>query len=101
MLSNTNEIHIDWIKENVSFFDEFKSYFDAFYLSHEINFRKPDAEIYEFVLKNHDLKPGECLFIDDTKENTDAAEALGIHTWNIDPTKEDVIELFKAKKELF
>lgn len=101
LLSNTNEIHIDWIKENVSFFDEFKSYFDAFYLSHEINFRKPDAEIYEFVLKNHDLNPEECLFIDDTKENTDAAEALGIHTWNIDPTKEDVIELFKAKKELF
>lgn len=101
LLSNTNELHIDWIKENVSFFDEFKSYFDAFYLSHEINFRKPDAEIYEFVLRNHDLNPQECLFIDDTKENTDAAEALGINTWNIEPTREDVIDLFTAKKELF
>lgn len=101
LLSNTNEIHIDWIKENVAFFEEFKSYFDAFYLSHEINFRKPDAEIYEFVLNKHDLKPEECLFIDDTQENTDAAEALGIHTWNIDPTKEDVINLFTAKENLF
>ncbi|PKD20251.1 haloacid dehalogenase [Salegentibacter salinarum] len=101
LLSNTNEIHIDWIKKNVSFFEDFKACFDAFYLSHEINFRKPDAEIYEFVLEKHDLKPQECLFIDDTRENTDAAEDLGIYTWNIEPTREDVIDLFTAKKELF
>lgn len=101
LLSNTNEIHIDWVKENVPFFEDFKASFDAFYLSHEINFRKPDAEIYEYVLEQHDLKPQECLFIDDTRENTEAAKNLGIHTWNIEPTREDVIDLFTAKKELF
>jgi len=101
LLSNTNEIHIDWIKENVSFFEDFKACFDAFYLSHEINFRKPDAEIYEFVLEQHNLKPQECLFIDDVKENTEAAKKLGIHTWNIDPSQEDVVDLFTARKELF
>jgi putative hydrolase of the HAD superfamily len=101
LLSNTNEIHIDWVKENVPFFEDFKACFDAFYLSHEINFRKPDAEIYEYVLEKHDLKPQECLFIDDTRENTEAAKNLGIHTWNIEPTREDVIDLFTAKKELF
>ena len=101
LLSNTNEIHIDWVKENVPFFEDFKACFDAFYLSHEINFRKPDAEIYEYVLEQHDLKPQECLFIDDTRENTDAAKKLGIHTWNIEPAREDVIDLFTAKKELF
>lgn len=101
LLSNTNEIHIDWVKKNVAFFEDFKACFDAFYLSHEINFRKPDAEIYEFVLQKHNLKPETCLFIDDTKENTEAAESLGIHTWNIEPTREDVIDLFTTKKELF
>ncbi len=101
LLSNTNEIHIDWVKENVPFYEDFKACFDAFYLSHEINFRKPDAEIYEFVLNKHELQPEECLFIDDTTENTKAAEALGIYTWNIEPTREDVIDLFTAKKELF
>ena len=101
LLSNTNEIHIDWIKENVPFFEDFKACFEAFYLSHEINFRKPDAGIYEFVLKENNLQPEECLFIDDTKENTDAAAMLGIHTWNLEPTREDVIDLFTAKKELF
>lgn len=101
LLSNTNEIHIDWVKENVAFFEDFKACFDAFYLSHEINFRKPDADIYEFVLNKHKLQPEECLFIDDTKENTEAAAALGIHIWNIEPTREDVIDLFTTKKELF
>lgn len=101
LLSNTNEIHIRWIEKNVSFFKEFEQCFDAFYLSHEINFRKPDAEIYQFVLDKHHLEPEECLFIDDTKENTDAAAALGIHTWNLEPTREDVIDLFTTKKELF
>lgn len=101
LLSNTNEIHIDWVKENISFFNEFQQCFDAFYLSYEINFRKPDANIYEYVLQQHNLKPEECLFIDDTTENTDAAAALGINIWNLEPTREDVIDLFTTKKELF
>ncbi len=101
LLSNTNEIHIDWIKEKVPFFDNFKACFDAFYLSHEINFRKPDTAIYKFVLEKHQLKSENCLFIDDTAANTEAAAKLGIHTWNLEPTREDVIDLFTAKKELF
>lgn len=101
LLSNTNDIHIDWVKENISFFEEFKECFDAFYLSQEINLRKPEHSIYQFVLEQHDLKPAETLFIDDTPENTKAAAELGIHTWNIDPSKEDVVDLFTIKKELF
>lgn len=101
LLSNTNELHIVWVRENVPFFEEFRNCFDAFYLSHEINFRKPDAAIYEYVLNKHDLNPVECLFIDDTKENTDGAAELGIHIWNLDPAKEDVVDLFTIKSELF
>ena len=101
LLSNTNHVHIDWVKDNIEFFEDFEKCFDAFYLSQEIGFRKPDEEVFEFVLKKHQLVPEETLFIDDTKENTDAAAKLGIQTWNIDPAKEDVTELFTAKKELF
>lgn len=101
LLSNTNEYHIDYIKSNVPFFNEFQECFDAFYLSHEIGLRKPDPEIFEFVMDNHNLNPENCLFIDDTKENTDVAERLGFNTWNIEPTREDVIDLFTTKKELF
>ena len=94
LLSNTNELHINWIKENIDFYEDFKNCFNQFYLSHEIHLRKPNANIYKFVLEHNDLKPQECLFIDDTKENTEAAAQLGIHTWNNDPTKDDVIDLF-------
>ena len=101
LLSNTNDLHIKWIKENVSFFKEFASCFDAFYLSHEINLRKPNTDIYEFVLQENKLIANECLFIDDTKDNTDTASTLGINVWNIDETKQDVIDLFTINKHLF
>ncbi|WP_400079447.1 HAD-IA family hydrolase [Winogradskyella sp. R77965] len=101
LLSNTNTMHIDYIKDKVPFYNNFKSCFDAFYLTHEIHLRKPNADIFEFVLKENNIISNQCLFIDDTKENTNAAEKLGFHTWNIDETKEDVVDLFKIKKELF
>lgn len=101
LLSNTNDIHIDWCREHISFFEDFRECFDAFYLSQEINQRKPDPSIFEFVLEQHQLVPEEVLFIDDTRENTDAAARLGIHVWNIDPAREDVVDLFRVKQELF
>ena len=101
LLSNTNENHINNIKDRVEFFEAFKDCFDAFYLSHEIGLRKPNSNIYEYVLDQQNLKAEDCLFIDDTKENTDAAANLGFHTWNLEPTREDVIDLFTTKSELF
>lgn len=101
LLSNTNEIHINWIKENISFYEEFKAKFDAFYLSHEIQLRKPNANIYEFVLNENDIKAEESLFIDDTEENIIAASNLGIHTWHINPETDDVTTLFSTKSDLF
>lgn len=95
LLSNTNDLHISWIQKNwgMEQYNAFKICFEQFYLSHEINLRKPNNNIYEFVLTTNDLAPKETLFIDDTKENTDAAKALGIHIWNLKPGKEDVLEL--------
>ena len=101
LLSNTNDMHIDFIKTQVSFYENFRACFDTFYLSQEINLRKPNTDIFDFVLKENNLNPKECLFIDDTKENTIAAETLGINVWNIDETQEDVINLFEIKNDLF
>lgn len=101
LLSNTNELHMDWVRQNIKFYKEFKSNFHRFYLSHEINLRKPDKEVFEFVLNKNNLLATETLFIDDTKENTDVASKLGMHTWNIDETTEDIVNLFTIKKDLF
>ena len=101
LLSNTNSLHIQWIKDHITFYEEFKSCFDRFYLSHEINMRKPDAEIFKYICSDLNLVPNECLFIDDTTENTDSASELGFNTWNIDEKNEDVVDLFSIKADLF
>ena len=96
LLSNTNELHIEQVIENMSLdrYLRFKNCFDQFYLSHEIKLRKPDHSIYEFVLIKNNLISKNCFFIDDTKENTDAASILGIRACNNNPKNEDVIDLF-------
>ena len=100
LLSNTNELHISWVQNNwgEDLYNEFKDCFEQFYLSHEIHLRKPNANIYEFVLNENKLKAEETFFIDDTKENTEAAEKVGIKSWNLIPGKEDIVDLL-IKKE--
>lgn len=100
LLSNTNELHISWIQKNwgMDLYNDFKNCFEQFYLSHEINFRKPNTDIYNFVLKENSLKATETLFVDDLKENTESAKTLGLHVWNLIPGKEDVIDLLKKKE---
>lgn len=101
LLSNTNELHINWVKEHIPTYETFKNCFDAFYLSHEIGLRKPDKAVFEFILSNNQLAAKDCLFIDDTKEHIIGASKLGIHTWNIDPKQDDITNLFTVKKHLF
>lgn len=101
LLSNTNALHINYIKDHVSFYEEFKNCFDAFYLSHEINLVKPNQDIFEFIINENELKAEECLFIDDNQDNINTANTLKIKTWHINPETEDVINLYEIKKDLF
>ncbi|GAA3588963.1 HAD family phosphatase [Flavivirga amylovorans] len=101
LLSNTNELHINWIKKHILFYETFKNYFDAFYLSHEIHLRKPNQDIFKHVLSEHKLKANECFFIDDNTDNIDTAKDLGLNVWNIDPKTEDIVDLFSIKKTYF
>ncbi|MRX66028.1 HAD family hydrolase [Maribacter luteus] len=95
LLSNTNALHIAHVMESMGEqkYNRFKKCFEQFYLSHEIALRKPNTDIYEFVLKENDLNAIETLFVDDTSENTEAANKLGIKTWNLLVGKEDVTQL--------
>lgn len=94
LLSNTNNLHIEQVKVSMGLerFTRFQNCFEKFYLSQQIKMRKPNTNIYEFVLHENRLLPNETLFIDDTKENTDSASKLGIQCWNLQVGKEDVLE---------
>ncbi|MFS4457091.1 HAD-IA family hydrolase [Maribacter sp. 2304DJ31-5] len=95
LLSNTNALHIDHVIKTMGKgrYLKFKNCFEQFYLSHEIHLRKPNGDIYEFVLKENNLIARETFFIDDTKENTDTAESMGIRCWNLKVGKEDIVQL--------
>ncbi|MEN8185619.1 MAG: HAD family phosphatase [Bacteroidota bacterium] len=97
LLSNTNELHVEYFKEQMGydFYCRFKNCFDKVYYSYEINLRKPEPEIFQYILKENNLNKEETLFVDDKAENTDVAKKLGIHVWNLDPANEEVVELFE------
>lgn len=101
LLSNTNDLHIEWIEKNVPYFQEFKDCFNQFYFSQELGMRKPNASVFQLVLDMNGLEASETLFVDDLKENTDSAATLGYKVWNLIPGKEEVTELFTIKKDLF
>jgi len=101
LLSNTNDLHIEWIEKNVPHFEAFKACFNQFYLSQELGMRKPNAGVFQLLLDMNNLEAEETLFVDDLKENADSAASLGYNVWNLVPGKEDVTELFTIKKELF
>jgi putative hydrolase of the HAD superfamily len=48
-------------------------------------------------LKQNNLNPKKTLFVDDTIEHIQAAEALGINTWQIRVGQDDVTHLFDKK----
>lgn len=99
LLTNTDSIHISRFEHmaGVSFFSDFYQCFEKVYYSYEMGMRKPDSEIFNHILKKHDLSPKRTLFVDDKKENTDAASALGIQVWTLKVGEEDVVDLFEKQ----
>lgn len=99
LLSNTDAIHIDHFeqREGASFYGDFYQCFEKVYFSYEMGIRKPDTEIYHALIRQHELSPKRTLFVDDKKDNTEAAKALGLHVWNLQVGQEDVIELLDKK----
>ena len=99
LLTNTDAIHISKFEHKVgmSFYTDFYRCFDKVYYSYEMGMRKPDEEIFSTLIRKHDLTPKRTLFIDDKKKNTSVAENLGLHVWNLQVGKEDVVDLFTQK----
>lgn len=57
---------------------DFLPYTDGGILSFQDKLIKPMPEIYELLLDRYHLKAEECVFMDDTQENVDAAQKQGI-----------------------
>ena len=76
LLSNTNPKHIqDEIEKKYLF----PCLVDGAIYSFDARCRKPDKQIYDFLLESSQANPGECIFIDDLIENVNAARLIGMH----------------------
>lgn len=75
LLSNTNELHFDWLRERCAFLQ----LFDAFTLSYEVGAMKPERLIFEDALSKARCAPEECFYTDDILKYVETARTLGIH----------------------
>ncbi|MDR2683774.1 MAG: HAD family phosphatase [Prevotellaceae bacterium] len=87
MLSNTNGIHFPYcVATKFSYNNHsINDFFDKCYLSYQIKLVKPHKEIFEFLLRDSNLQPSECLFFDDSQTNLDTAKLLQIDTQLVEP----------------
>jgi FMN phosphatase YigB (HAD superfamily) len=78
LLSNTNSLHFDYIRER---FDAILQQFQAFILSFEVGSRKPEAAIYQALIQRVSRPPEKILFLDDKVIFVDAAREQGLAAW--------------------
>ena len=100
LLSNTNPFMMSWGLSGE--FDgngnSLESYFDSLYLSYKLGVMKPNKKIFQYIIDNEKIQPGESLFIDDGERNINAAHLLGFKTLcpiNGEDWTKELIELLK------
>ncbi len=79
VLSNMSREFIDFLRRQ-----EVYGYFDGDVVSCDVGVVKPMPEIYDILLDRFSLDASQTLFIDDRRENVDAALAKGIGAFHFD-----------------
>jgi FMN phosphatase YigB (HAD superfamily) len=78
LLSNTNNLHFEYIRER---FNDLLGRFRAFVLSYEVGSRKPEAAIYQALVRQVGRRPEEILFLDDKPAFVAEARSHGLVAW--------------------
>ncbi|MEM5803181.1 MAG: HAD family phosphatase [Candidatus Aenigmatarchaeota archaeon] len=95
LLTNNNS----WLNE-IDKKHHFYQYFDVVINSYDFKVAKPNKKIYQIALSRLKVKPSECIFIDDKKENVSAAEKYGIKSIKYKNPKQLLKDLKKFGVEL-
>ena len=74
---------------------EINSIFDDAVFSYQVGYVKPQKEIFELAAERLGLNLGECVFVDDSLKNCQAAEAAGMHAIHYITFEEFVTKLEK------
>ncbi len=93
LLSNLATEHYEVLKTK---YPEIAELFEGIVISAHVKMFKPHKQIYHHILEAYRLDAQECIFIDNQKENVDAAQECGItgitHK-NINKTKHELVKL--------
>ncbi len=76
LLSNTNEVHYDYLQERYNV----ARHFNELILSYKVGSSKPEHDIYKEVLQRSGIRAQNCLFVDDLEANIKAAQEVGMNT---------------------
>lgn len=89
LFSNTNNIHLQYFHNlfQQKFGYPITELFEKDFYSHVIQKRKPSLESFQIVLNEAGLNPCETLFIDDSKDNVEGAQKVGMHAVHMSPEK--------------
>ena len=82
------------MKEDYPFLNKF----DGLLLSGEVKLIKPEIAIYELAISRFNLNPEETVFVDDKKENIEAAKKLNFITVHLTDPNKIKVELEKIFK---
>lgn len=84
LVSNTNPLHFHYIKERFPLLRHIR----GFVLSFEVGSRKPEAGIYQALIRTAGVPPEYCLFIDDKLPFVEAARDHGLVAWHFTDPQE-------------
>jgi putative hydrolase of the HAD superfamily len=74
LLSNTNEIHFEMIRENYTLL----RHFHDLVLSYEVHAMKPEPEIFRAAVERAGCRPEECFYTDDIGAFVEAGRREGL-----------------------
>ncbi|MFC1548919.1 HAD family hydrolase [Candidatus Omnitrophota bacterium] len=77
LVSNTNETHYDYIKEEYKILD----LLDGHVVSHEVGCQKPDRKIFNEALGLAGSIPPKTFYVDDRMDLIESARVMGIHAY--------------------
>ena len=93
ILSNNNKETYEYLKT----LPEFKCV-DGWIVSCDYKIAKPDRKIYIKLFEEFNLKPEECYFIDDKKQNIEVGKEFGMQGFVIDVENEGIDKLLILEK---
>lgn len=76
------------------------NFFEKIYISSFYGVEKKDGELFDFPIKDFNIKPGEALFIDDNELNLDIGKEKGLDVMLMDREKKVKISKYKIINEL-